>query len=264
MLCMANAVGTPNRVLGFSWNGVPPKAVRRTLDLSQPRSLLCLRDPHSLARLPSEGSYNLLQTADVVFTMNAVDPYDRIRPWIRDQGDRKIVIINVSGILARKGVRTTEYVQVAKHLVQRGCSLILLPHVIRAGDDDLAACAAVTAQFGTSPHLHLIEDLLTPRQVAWLARHASAVFTGRMHLSILSLNQGVPAVILSTQGKISGLMEMFDTPQLALQPKDGFASSAISALDQLLDDSSIRERISERLPRMRELSALNFAGLETT
>jgi polysaccharide pyruvyl transferase WcaK-like protein len=263
MLCIANALDTPNRVLGFSWNGVPPKSVRRTLNISQPRSLLCARDPHSFARLLGEGSYNLLQTADVVFTMNALESYDRIKPWLSDQGHREIVIINVSGILARKGVRATEYVEVARHLVQRGCSVIVLPHVIRAGDDDLAACRAMAAKFGPSPHLHLIENLLTPSQVAWVAVHASAVLTGRMHLSILSLNQGVPAAILSTQGKISGVMELFDTPQLMLEPEGEFSASAITALDQILDDPSIRSRISEHLPRVRELSALNFAGLET-
>jgi polysaccharide pyruvyl transferase WcaK-like protein len=265
LLCIANAVGTPNRVLGFSWNGVPPKSVHRALNLSQPGSRLCLRDPHSFARLRiEEGNYNLLQTADVVFTMDALEPYDRIDKWIGEQGHRRIVILNVSGILARKGVRTTEYVEVATHLVQRNCSIVVLPHVIRSGDDDFAACTAMIEQLGPSPHVHLIDELLSPRQVAWLARHASAVLTGRMHLSILSLNQGVPAAVLSTQGKISGLMEMFDTPQLSLEPIHGFAATAIDALNQILDDPAIRSRISEYLPRARELSALNFAGLETT
>jgi polysaccharide pyruvyl transferase WcaK-like protein len=263
MLCIANALGTPNRVLGFSWNGVPPSSVQRALKLTQPRSLLCARDPHSFARLRSVGNYNVLQTADVVFAMDAVDPYERIAPWLNNQGERKIVIINASGIVARDGIRSTEYVEVARHLIQRGCSLVVLPHVIRQGDDDLPVCAAMTSQIGPSPHVHLIEDLLRPSQVAWLARHASAVLTGRMHLSILSLNQGVPAAVLSTQGKVTGLMELFDCPQLVLEPKNGFAARAVVALDEILDDISIRRRISKHLLSVRELSALNFAGLET-
>lgn len=262
LLCTGNEVGTPNRVLGFSWNGVPPREVQRALRLSQPNSLLCLRDPHSATRLQAEGNYNVVSTADVAFTLNTIEPYDRIRAWLDEQIGRRLVIVNVSGILARKGVPNSEYVQIVRHLVERGCSVALLPHVIREGDDDLSACTAVTAELGPTPRVHLIEDLLTPSQVAWLARQAAAVLTGRMHLSILSLNQGVASAVLSTQGKVSGLMALFDLPELCLEPNAGFALPAMRTLDRIFDDPSIRMRLEESLPEVRRLARLNFAGLE--
>ncbi|QPG69702.1 polysaccharide pyruvyl transferase family protein [Mycolicibacterium mucogenicum] len=262
MLCMGNEVGTPNRALGFSWNGAPPREVKRALGLSQPRSLLCLRDPHSLARIRMAGDYNVIPTADMVFTLNTMEPYDRIRSWRSAQGDRALVIINVSGILARNGVDSSEYVEVIRHLLRRGCSVVLLPHVIRAGDDDLTACGAVAAQLDASAHVHLVRDLLSPAQVAWLAAQATAILTGRMHLSILSLNHGVPSAVLSTQGKVSGLMELFDIPELTIEPQAGFAAQALSVLDRILDDPKIRLRVSSALPRVRELADKNFAGLE--
>lgn len=262
MLCIGNEVGTPNRVLGFSWNGAPSVAVQRTLGLSQPNSLLCVRDPHSLARLRAEGNFNIAQTADIVFTLRSVEPYEKIRPWLATEAARSLVIVNVSGILARNGVSAGEYVQIIRHLVARECSVVVLPHVIRAGDDDLASCRAVTDQFGHSPHVHLVEDLLSPRQVAWLAAQASALLTGRMHLSILALSQRVPPAVLSTQGKVSGLMELFEIPELVLEPEAGFAHSATASLDQILDDPTVRVRVERSLPHVRQLAVQNFSGLE--
>jgi colanic acid/amylovoran biosynthesis protein len=264
MLCMSNELGTANRVLGFSWRGTPPAAVEEALMLSQPRTLLCVRDPHSLARLQAAGDYNLLQVADMVFTMNDVDGYHRIIPWLSDQIGRPIVIMNVSGLLAGRGVNTSEYAEIATHLLQRGCSIIILPHVIRSGDDDLPACAELVSQLEPSPHIYFIKELLRPRQVAWLALRASAVLTGRMHLAILSLNQEVPAAVLSTNGKVSGLLDLLGIPELVLDPKPGFAARALKVLDQALDDPSIRTRLSMRLTGVRQLAELNFAGLEPT
>ena len=262
MLCIGNEVGVPSRALGFSWNGVAPTEVQRALSFSQPSSLLCLRDPHSFTRMHAEGSYNVVQTADTVFTLDRVVEYGGILPWLHAQVDRQVVIVNVSGILARNGVHPSEYVQIIRHLVERGCSVVLLPHVIRAGDDDLAACVGVAEGLGQDPRIYLVEDLLMPAQVAWLARQAAAVLTGRMHLSILSLNQGVPPAVLSTQGKVSGLMELFGIPEFTLEPRSGFAVHAIQALDRILDDPSIRTRLLGVLPDVRELARLNFADLE--
>lgn len=262
MLCIGNEVGVPSRALGFSWNGRPPSEVQQALALSQPNSLLCLRDPHSFARIRAEGSYNAIQTADTVFTLDGVEEYSAMLPWLRQRGDRPVVIVNVSGLLARNGVGPAEYVRIIDHLVRRGCSVIVLPHVIRPGDDDLAACACVAENFSRNPDVRLVEDLLRPAQIAWLARQAAAVLTGRMHLSILSLNQGVPPAVLSTQGKVSGLMELFGLPELALEPHSGFATEAIAALDRILDDPAMGLRLRSALPGVRELAHANFVGLE--
>jgi colanic acid/amylovoran biosynthesis protein len=262
MLCMGNELGTATRVLGFSWNGAPPESVSIALRSSQPKSLLCLRDPHSLARLGGDESFNLVQVSDMAFTMDEVAPYYCISTWLREQAGKPVVVMNVSGLLARVGSMTSDYVDIAKHLLQRGCSVVVLPHVIREGDDDLAASAELMFRLGSSPHVYLIENLLTPQQVAWVARQASAVLTGRMHLAILSINQGVPAAILATQGKVSGLLDYLDMPELLLEPAPGFAIAAIRALDQILDDPSIRIRLELHLPELRALAELNFTGLE--
>ena len=135
--------------------------------------------------------------------------------------------------------------------------------MIRAGDCDLDASREVVAAFPSNPYLFHVDELLAPGNVAWLAQHASAVVTGRMHLSILALNQGVPAIILATQGKVSGLLEQFDLPGLEVQPVSGFAADVVKALDGVFaDEPAIRSGLQARLPGVRELAWLNFAGLE--
>lgn len=262
LLCMGNELGKPNRVLGCSWSGKAPAATISALGLSQPGTLLCFRDPHSLARARSEGDFDFRQVADTVFTLEGRQPYGPIEPWINGQQGRPIAIINVSGLLAARGLGTADYLKVARHLVDRGCSIVILPHVIRAGDDDLAACSDLYSQLGSNSRVYFVTELLNPGQVAWLAHHASTLLTGRMHLSILSLNQGIPAAILTTHGKVSGLLELFDLPELMLHPEPGFAHRAIDVLDRVLDDPLIRRRLVNRLPGVRDLADANFADLE--
>lgn len=263
MMCMCNELGTPNRVLGFSWNaGAIPKAVYRALSVSQPRSLLCVRDPHSLERLDAMGDYNLRQVADMVFSMNESETYEPIQAWLNAQAGRRVILVNASGVLARKGIHAEEYAHVVRHLLRRGCSVVILPHTIRSGDNDLEACVALSSELGEHPHLYLVADLLHPHQVVWLARQAFAVFTGRMHLSIIALNQGVPAIILSTQGKVSGLVELFGVPELLVEPATELRTGAITALDQVIDNPAIRDRVETHLPNVRALAALNFLDIE--
>lgn len=266
LLSMCNELNTSARVLGFSWNsGLPSIAVLHALRLSQPQALLCVRDPHSLARLRQRSdSFNLKQVADTVFTIADSEPYEPMASWIGKQSGRQLVLMNASGVLARKGIGTEDYLSIARHLLERSCSIVLLPHTIRSGDDDLMACAELYAQLGSNPNTYLVEELLNPRQIAGIASHASAVFTGRMHLSILALNQGVPAVILSTQGKISGLVELFEITDLMIEPIPGFATEAIKAISKILDSRDIDQRVAKQLPKVRALAALNFADLESS
>ena len=99
MLCMSNAVGTPNRVLGFSWHSAtPPVSIQQALLMSQPETLLCSRDPHSYSRIREQGAGNARQVADTVFTLEEAIPYERAESWLHEQSGRPIVIVNVSGI----------------------------------------------------------------------------------------------------------------------------------------------------------------------
>lgn len=265
LLAACNAMGLDTRVLGFSWNGRPPAQVLTALGSSQPQTLLCVRDPHSLARLDPGSQLNAVLTADTVFSLPGTSPSAGLSSFVasaRTVG-APVVIVNASGLLLTRSYLIDEYVLVIRHLLARGCRVVLLPHVVRSGDDDLSACRAVLAQLGVAPDVHLVDTVMRPAEVAWAAAQAAGVLTGRMHLSILAMNQGVPAAVVSTQGKVSGLLDLFGLADFELEPDRGLGAVACRLLDRMIDEPEVAARVRDRLPSVRELSALNFHGLDS-
>jgi polysaccharide pyruvyl transferase WcaK-like protein len=108
----------------------------------------------------------------------------------------------------------------------------------------------------------LVNRLLTPAEVRGLCAGAEIVLTGRMHLAVQAMFHEVPAVALSTQGKVAGMMRLFDTQELCIEPGAGLARRMIPvALSVLADRERYRDRLAARLPEVRRLAALNFSGL---
>lgn len=266
-LAAANRLGLDTRVYGFSWNGRPCGVVVDAVRATQPATRLYVRDPHSLSRLDSlveahGPRWRTLLVTDTVFCLPVAD--ERPEPGLLEAvgSERPVAIVNVSGLVMARADLLEDHVAVVQELLQLGCDVVLVPHVIRPGDDDSAACGEVFGRFVDEPRVRLVDERLTPRAVAWLAGRATVVFTGRMHLAILALSQGVPAVVLATQGKVSGLLELFALDELALEPISGFAESAAPLLRHAVLSGEPTSRVREALPRARELSALNFDGLQ--
>jgi polysaccharide pyruvyl transferase WcaK-like protein len=83
-----------------------------------------------------------------------------------------------------------------------------------------------------------------------------------MHLAIIALSAGIPAITLATQGKVEGLMSMFGMPHLCIEPRNGFSADVTSAAGKILLDRAFwRHRVVGRLEAVRARSRRNFAGL---
>lgn len=221
---------------------------------------LFVRDPVSLARLHSDGVDSCMQTADIVFNLDvsaAVDP-PGIPVWTNH------VVVNASGLVGKRNEsQTSIYVAMISALREVGLSVILLPHVIRGGGDDLAALREIYSEFEADNNVFLIDRLLSPYEVLGVVDGARTIVSGRMHLSVLALLSGVPAVTVSTQGKVEGLMDLFETREL-------FVSSDRSQLRRLCSDGAamilradkLRFLVSRALPRVTADARKNFDGLE--
>jgi polysaccharide pyruvyl transferase WcaK-like protein len=82
-----------------------------------------------------------------------------------------------------------------------------------------------------------------------------------MHLAVMSLMHGVPAVTVATQGKVEGLMELVGAPELCVAT-DAIASTLPRAAGEAADAAdALRERIEAALPRVLELAGRNLDGL---
>lgn len=256
----AARAGLDARVIGFSWKASPrPAAVRELRRAGRSGVRLLSRDPLSADRLERDGVRGVTRVADVVFTARSVDTSaaDRLLGRVA----APVALVNASGLIARGPDLADDYAVLVRALRSRGLHVVLLPHVLRTGTDDLSACRRVAGLLEPGA-AQLVEELLTPAQVRGLAQRAAITVTGRMHLSVMSMMAGVPAVTLATQGKVEGLVQLFGVPDLAVDPVPGFSARVVALVDAALPAGSpLRASVREALPRVEALAELNLVGL---
>ena len=259
---LARSVGVPARILGFSWNDSPHPGARRALSrAARAGTRLLVRDPLSARRARADGLPNVTEVADPVFSARTRSP--DVTEGILGPMPRNYVVVNASGFLGRSTDQIREYEAIVRSLLDAGLTVVLLPHVVRSSADDAAACRAIALRVPDS-RVVLVERLLEPAEVRGLCAGARFVLTGRMHLAIQALWSAVPAIALSSQGKVEGLMALLGTEALCVSPGPGLANRVAPLRAALLDEGE-RERysaaIADRLPAVRRLADLNFAAL---
>jgi polysaccharide pyruvyl transferase WcaK-like protein len=254
--------GALARVTGFSWPPQPSRAVVGPARQLSNEVTFLLRDPASFERFTKIGGARATLTADVVFTDLRREPLPAdLAGWVEQtqQHGRPFAVVNVSGLIEKRMAQVDEYREVVEELRRRGHSIAFLPHVVREKDGDSAICRRLFADLGTAEDV-LISEALSPAQVRALTGASSVVVTGRMHLAIMSLSQGTPAITLATQGKVEGLYSMFGLEAFAIEPSPGFGARVIARLDDALSPTT-RGQILERLPGVRSTAEVNFEGL---
>jgi polysaccharide pyruvyl transferase WcaK-like protein len=260
----AARAGVDTRVIGFSWSDQARTAARRALARAGRSGVrLMLRDPVSAERARRDGIGPVEEVADIVFAARTTDASaaDELLNGVVGP----VALVNVSGLIAGRVDQTAEYVTVVRALRSRGLHVVLLPHVSREKGDDVTACAAVAAQLGADGGVSVVTRLLTPAQVRGLTARVALTITGRMHLAVMSLMNGVPAITLATQGKVEGLMQLVGAPDLCIEPVVGFADRVVAVVDQVLpEDSATRSALHETLPGVVALARRNTDGLSET
>ena len=253
------AAGVDTTVIGFSWSDrapAPALAALRRAGASGTR--LLLRDPASAARVRNAGVAGVEETADIVFTDDR--RHDAAAERILTGVTGPIALVNASGLIARKVDQVPEYVQLVAHLREKGMTVVLLPHVLRDTADDLSACRAVYERVAGEGVL-LVEETLAPSAIRALAHRATLTVTGRMHLAIMSLAQNTPAITLATQGKVEGLMRLFEWPELCIPPRAGMAHTIIRVADEAAASAGTTERLRLGAERARALAGANVSRI---
>lgn len=263
--------GLDCRVLGFSWSAHPdPYVLQRFRDLDQDVQLFA-RDAVSRERMGGAGIGGVGLAADIVFT-HRIDPVSTpFGDWARSQQDdaRRVAVVNVSGLvlkrLSRSGGALTyldEMAETVRRLIARDWSVVLVPHVVRAGDDDLDACRQVHDRLqdaATAPFVTLADRLLSPAEVLGIVTHADVVVSARMHLGILTLSSGRPCVLFDTQGKVEGLMREFGLSDCVLAPAETTADRLVAMVDTARAVARDTDALPTGLATMTAKAELNFA-----
>ncbi len=255
--------GVESRILGFSWNGKAPRAVSYAAATAARAGVqLYVRDPLSRARMAKASIGPTVGASDTVFSLHEQDPDTDVFARLnqaRAAGGR-IALVNASALVSKRVDQPSEYSRVLAALREQGYLPVLLPHVHRgAGGDKAAVQAVVDASPGEA--WYVVQELLRPAQIRALLSLTDVVITGRMHLGIMALSLGVPAFVISTQGKVEGLGQLFGCDEIAVSAERGLGEVIAErvANSRLLE--SMRSRIADRLPTVNALSAKNFDGL---
>lgn len=248
-------------IQGFSWKAEAPDTVRVAARDLAPRAQLTPRDPVSDRRLKESDVVPTVSAADTVFSYPADEPlYDELESFVsRAEADgAPLILLNTSGLIARKVDLIPDYRFLVESIHELGARVVIVPHVIRRPDNDLAVARAVKALDVCSEDFQ-VDRLLRPGQVRRLASSAVLTLTGRMHFAIMTLSTSTPAVCLATAGKVEGLFELFDLDDHVVSPEPGCGDELARLTSTVLaDPERFRMHVGNRLPRVRELSALNF------
>jgi polysaccharide pyruvyl transferase WcaK-like protein len=261
---IARRLGVPSRIAGFSWSAEPSRAAMRALRRAARAGVgLFPRDPVSAERLPEPARRSAVVTADLAFLLGEPVAEPRWLPGlsaIREAGGT-VCLLNVSALIASRSDLAGEYRAIVDGLVADGHHVVVVPHVGGRGNDDRSAARDALGLGEGSPAVTFVSDLLAPRQIKALANAAHLVVTGRMHLSVLAMSVGTPAVVFATQGKVEGLLEHFGLVDYALRPEPGMAARVLELARDEDGLTRARAGIRTALPRVRRLAARNLDGL---
>jgi len=117
----------------------------------------------------------------------------------------------------------------------------------------------IAASYADDPRVRLLADRISPADTRAGLDLVDLVFTGRMHLSVMALSRHVPSLVLATQGKVEGLMDLIGHPEYCIEPRAGFGSACVATLQSMHSEiESHKDSLRRVVPRVIRLAELNW------
>lgn len=280
---IAARAGLQSTVLGCSINENPTRIMRSAWLRVSPLLHICARDPLSLQRLTKLCRHKPKLVADVAFLMvprKKSEVIESFYQWKKQQSTalRFVLGINMSGYLMKmlmkkepaRFVNEMAYLELMASVIESlhhlipNLSLVLVPHDRRSVASDVVLNDLLKdrllGEFGN--HLFHLPSNVLADEVKCIIASSSLVITGRMHLAIAALGQGVPCIGLDYQGKFEGLFSYFGIEDLCITIEflahaslDEIVAKVYSSLQE---SEQLKNRITLQLPRVRNLALKNF------
>jgi O-antigen/teichoic acid export membrane protein/polysaccharide pyruvyl transferase WcaK-like protein len=272
----AAKLGIPVCICSFSMNAKPDPATLRAF-ARLPRSVsLMARDPVSMERLRRFTGHQACLTADLAFmlaptTASTID--DELVAWLGRVRAGPIVGWNLSP----HALRSLSRVQLAeaecacasviKRLIdEKGARVVLMPHDFREHADDAGLLTRIHAQLGAPvrDRTLMLGGRYTAAEAKQACAHLDFLVSGRMHLMIAALAQGVPVAAVEYQGKFQGLLRLFGLDNThTIEPHTLLSQDMLwnFVCDRLDRAAQTRVQVRQALPDVIALSTLNLAVL---
>jgi polysaccharide pyruvyl transferase WcaK-like protein len=122
-----------------------------------------------------------------------------------------------------------------------------------------AIYAAVPAE--VRAHCMIIPTPCKPAEIKAMVAGLDFVLSGKMHLAIAALGQGVPVACIAYQDKFEGLFQHFELDGLTIQPQDVVEPGKLAAffIEKYEQREALASQVRQRLPAVRELSRQSLA-----
>lgn len=268
-------MGIRSLILGFSFNEKPNRLLRKFFDSLDSRLRVNIRDSISLARFNKFSTANARLVADAAFMLQADysgGAAPEVASWVARQHDqgRVTLAFNIHPMLIKNATpsQCAEIIRISaealkKTATEKEVSVLLLSHDYRGSDGDDVCLEPIHAALEKILFDHIFYPRLkmSAAQLKGVASYVDGVITGRMHLAIASLGQGVPVAALTYQDKFQGLFAHFQLPSSLLIPFSKINDA--NSLERLIVDflrqlKELRVTVEGRLPRVKSLAESNI------
>lgn len=257
-------------ILGSSFSEHSDPGCVDFLRAMNPNVVINARDPISQARMERLLDRPIRGTADLAFLLPYEEDFpaaQETRSWITAQESegRPVVALNANFLLSEKNPGYDDANRaLALALLEQGMSLLLVPHDVRKNKSDMTLLDhlkdSLPAEY--QPHLLLMfpDD---PRTIKSCVAACRLAITGRMHLAILAMGAGTPALSFGYQGKFEGLYQILGLKDQALlhsvsdliSDPAGIAGHAVRAIER---GDQLRAILGDTYPQIRKLAEQNF------
>lgn len=273
MLTLAARLGVPAALLGHSISESPEPGAMQLLAELPPEVAIYVRDPVSQERFFKHTGRMPILAADLAFLVKpdgATTDHAAIRDWVnaRKAAGDIVLCLNVNGLTAEAqagDIGAEMYWQrFLKQLWQLHpqTSVLFLSHDPRPEFSDAGMHARIAALLPAAKHsnFRLIADQTTAARAKAVSMLADLVLTGRMHLAIGALSQGVPTFCVAYAGKFEGLARHIDVSDFtvpeSLLPVPESAAAWLAEKFGLLPER--RQALQQILPGVLTAARQNF------
>jgi len=234
------------------------------------------RDPLSRQRLADFLKRPVELVADVAFMLEPSPETDKVQSvyrWVEAerQAGRAVIGVNANHILLEQVQGLTPerlvnaYAAALHEITQRylTVSFLLVPHDIRGRVSDVMLAEAIYAAVpeDVRAHCKIIPTPCKPAEIKAMVAGLEFVLSGKMHLAIAALGQGVPVACIAYQDKFEGLFQHFELDGLTIQPQDVVEPGKLAAffIEKYEQREALAAQVRRRLPAVRELSRQSLA-----
>ena len=275
LVALAAKTGADATILGFSFNEQPtPASVQALANL--PASVrLCSRDPISHKRLTHFIQRPVDLVADAAFLLEPAGDSELavgVSRWVRQQraAGRTVVGINANPLHQQKltQLKFDDFIRLyADALVELFSSapmlsFLMIPHDFRGKDSDVSLASSILAALPSEmkPYCMQVPTPCSAAEIKFICADLDVVFTGRMHLAIACLGQGIPVAGVTYQGKFEGLFNHFKLQGMTIDPQKAFQPGVLASFlaDLIAKRQDVRQQIQSKLAEVQALSSSNF------